>query len=453
MSSPSVGHDLDVAPERPLRRAGELLAFEEHRHELRDGRRVPQVVRQRGQDVLAGERQLAIVVEDLGVVREQVEGAAVRIAVQRQEGRPPPRSEVLCFVHHDRVVARTEEPRRLLEQAGQQLLEVGAFASDRGVRDGQTGLPCELGAQLMEMRHIQVLHVLGGGTQVLAQAPVEACQQGPPARLGETPGDRGREDRLAGSGRPRDERAVAMQDVGAQVRLLLGELDDPLVLLAEEQAQRGADLDRVAERALQREHPALPETPALVAPHRHHLGDALGETIGVVSIDHEVGGRAGMGVAVVDPVRERARIAIGRTPLVPAGLRLQDPCQRVHLVLGLVERVLVELVPSPSSALRPAAPAWVVAELTALGLHHEHAVLWVSDHEVGLSLIRPVAATRQHPVDRVEDDVAVIELGEEPLVEDPLGRALGREHRERHHASHERDANGAGGPRERGEGG
>ena len=67
-------------------------------------------------------------------------------------------------------------------------------------------------------------------------------------------GDLEREQRLAGAGRPRDRGALAVGHEGEHPRLVVGELDDLLVLLVEREPKRQADLDAVPEREPQGLH-------------------------------------------------------------------------------------------------------------------------------------------------------------------------------------------------------
>jgi hypothetical protein len=107
----------------------------------------------------------------------------------------------------------------------------------------------------------------------------------------------------------------------------------------------------------------------------------------------------------------------------------------------LVERVLVELVTSGTTALGPPACVRIVGQLAALRLDHEQTVLGVDHDEVGFALLDATVRAREGPVDGVEDDVLLVELLEEGFVEEPLGGTLRGEHGERDHPRHARMLN------------
>jgi Family of unknown function (DUF5317) len=269
---------------------------------------------------------------------------------------------------------------------------------------------------------------------MLGELPVEARQQRPLPRRRQVLRDLGREDRLAASGRSGDGRAATMQDERAEVGLLVGQLDDAAILPVELDLQGGADLHAIAERGGQRVHALRAERAITSGPLGHDPDDPLAEPTQIVTIDRVSGRRAWMRVPWVRAIGERDPVAVGRAPAIPARLRLQDPDERVHLVTGLVEGILVQPMRAAPAALRPPTRVGVVRDVSALGFEHEDTRLGVCDHEVGL----PLHAPREDPVDAVVDDVRLVQLFQEPLVQAALRRALGGEHGERHHPGHGR---------------
>lgn len=249
--------------------------------------------------------------------------------------------------------------------------------------------------------------------------------------------------RLAAPGRPRDRGPLSVRDEPQDPRLVARELDDLLVLLVEPKLQRHPDLDPEPEGHGQRVHPLPAEPAALPPPVPHDLPDPLLEASHVVPVDDNLGWGPGVRLPLVQPVGERHAVAVGRLPPFPAGLGRQDLDQGAHLVVGLAERVLVQDVRAGASRLAPPPGLRVVGEAAALRLDDQDAVLRVRDHEVGLALDRPPWPGKE-PVHAVVDDVGVVELLEKALVQAPFGRALRREHWERHHPSHAGMLAGAG---------
>ena len=93
-----------------------LVSVEVHAHELVNLLGVSQVRRGRRTDVLGLHRERAAAAEVLPIVGEQVEGAVVRLLMQREQRGPPPLAEGLRLVDDDRVEPWTRCPSRLLQQ-------------------------------------------------------------------------------------------------------------------------------------------------------------------------------------------------------------------------------------------------------------------------------------------------------------------------------------------------
>ena len=261
-------------------------------------------------------------------------------------------------------------------------------------------------------------------------------------RGGELLGDRDREQRLPAPRRPRHRRAASMEHEREHPRLVRRELDDLLVLLVEPQPQRRADLHPEPECRRDGVHPLGAEPPSRSRPGPHDLRDAFGEPVQVVAIDHDLDGRAGMRGPLVPSIGERDAEPVARAPPLPSRLTLQDAYERVHRPLRLVERVLVQIVRAGVTRLGPPLRTRVERHASALHLEREQPQLGMRDHEVRLTLIGS-GATADDPVDRVVHDVGVVQLLEEALVQPTLRGAFGREHGERDHPRHGRDAIGA----------
>ncbi len=248
-------------------------------------------------------------------------------------------------------------------------------------------------------------------------------------------GDRDREQRLAASRRTDHGRATPMEHEREHPRLIRGELDDLLVLLVEPKLERRADLDAEPERHRDGIHPLRAEPSPRARPGPHHRRNPFGEPREVVAIDHDLGGRARMRRGLVEPVGERHAEPEARLPPFPARLALEDPNERVHRALRLVERVLVQHVGPGVARLGPSLRDGVEGDPSALDLEREQPELGVRDHEVGLPFVAP-GPPADHPVDGVVDHELVAELLEEAFVQTAFGRAVGGEHGERHHPGH-----------------
>ena len=153
------------------------------------------------------------------------------------------------------------------------------------------------------------------------EAHVEAREQRSLAALGELLGHVDRQQRLAGSGRPRHRGPLAVQHVREDPRLFVRELDDLPVLLVELELQRRADLDPVPQREGQRVHALGAERATRALPERHDLADPVGEAMHVAPVDHDLRRRAGMRGRVVRAVRERDAVAERGLPPLLARLR------------------------------------------------------------------------------------------------------------------------------------
>ncbi len=93
-------------------------------------------------------------VDRLRRIVEDVEDIVPTVEQQPVERRQPARIEVLPLIDHDRVVPRPERPDRVVEPAGQRLLE--PFGS-HGLRLGgqRAGHATEVLGQLVEGAHIE----------------------------------------------------------------------------------------------------------------------------------------------------------------------------------------------------------------------------------------------------------------------------------------------------------
>src|SRR5262245_46598236 len=189
-----------------------------------------------------------------------------------------------------------------------------------------------------------------------------------------------------------------MQDERQDPRLVVRELDDLAVLLVEPELERRPYLDAEAERRRDGVHPLGTEPPTRPLPRLHDLRDSGLEAAEVVPIDHDRGRRARMGLLLVAAVGERDAEPVARPPAFPPRLALEDPNERVHLVLRLMERVLVKDVRARMAGLRPSLDTRVELDPAALDLEREEPELGVRDDEVRLPLVRSLPAGH-HPVD------------------------------------------------------
>ena len=303
--------------------------------------------------VLLLDRQRAPV-EVLVVVGEHVQQPLVRVRVEREQRRPPPRAEVLRLVDDDGVVPRTEPLGSLGERLGQPVLEVRALGPCGVVgRERDPRLLRHPNAELVEVGDVDPADVPDGVAQVLSEPSVETREERPVSGRRESLRERDREQGLAAPGRAGNGRPAAMGHERQDPGLVRGELDELLVLLVEPQPEGRPDLDVEPEGKRDRIHAARAEPAPPSLPGAHDLGDALRQPGEVVAVDHDVRRRAGVRVSIVDPVGERRAVPVARAPLGPARLRLQDALERAHRVARLVERVLVETVRTRVPGLRP----------------------------------------------------------------------------------------------------
>ena len=411
-----------------------LLALVEDRDELADLLGVPQVAGDRSHPVLLADRQ-GSPVQVLVVVGEHVQEPVVGIRLEREQRGPPPLAEVLPLVHHDRVVPRPEPGRGLGERLGEPVLEVRGAGPGLLRRQLDPGLLRQPDTELVERRDVDPGDVADGGAEMVTEPAVEAREQRPMPGRRELLGNRDGEQRLAASRRTDHGRPAPMEHEREHPRLIRGELDDLLVFLVEPQLERRTDLDAEPERHRDGLHPLRAEPSPRTHPGPHHQRNAFGEPREVVAIDHDLGGRARMRRGRVRPVGERHAEPVARLPPFPARLALEDPNERVHRALRLVERVLVEHVRPRVAGLGPALRGRVEGDPAALHLEREQPELGVRDHEVGLPFVA-AGPPADHPVDGVVDHELVAELLEEAFVQTAFGRAVGGEHRERHHPGH-----------------
>ena len=207
------------------------------------------------------------------------------------------------------------------------------------------------------MRGVDALDVLDRLPQVLAEPAVEAHEERPVPRRREAFRKRDREHRLAASRRTGDRGPPPVRDEREHPGLVRGELDDLAVLLVEPEPKRRAHLDAEPERLGDRVHALGAEPPARARPGAHHLGHPIGQTRQVAAVDHDLDRRARMRRLVIGPVRERQAVPEGRPPPLPPGLRLQDPNERMHRALRLLERILVQRVRAGVAGGRPSSRA------------------------------------------------------------------------------------------------